>query len=70
MNEWISIKDKWPRLGQKVLLYSNGVVQNEIYYLNQGDEVGYFWDRDDLDNSPLVIEDDYWMPLPAPPKVL
>lgn len=68
MGEWISVKERFPKLGQKVILFSNGVVQEEVYMLDEGEEVDKFWSRDDLDVSPLVDADDFWQPLPAPPN--
>lgn len=57
-----------PKLGQRVILFSNGVVQNESYTLDQVDgELGcgyYFWNRDDLDECPEVKAGDMWMPWP------
>ena len=69
MNKWISVKDQLPRLGQKVILFSNGVVQEEIYTYDQSDDCADFWDRSELDESPTIQESDYWMPLPEPPIV-
>jgi len=69
---WISIKDKLPKLGQYVLLYANGKVQECLYYMDKGDvndhTQEYFWSNDFLDFYPLVEEDHRWMPLPEPPN--
>jgi hypothetical protein len=67
---WTSVKDDLPRLGQKIILLSNGVVQEETYSLDRGDEGGDFWARDELDKCPPVQPEDYWKPLPKPPAAL
>lgn len=58
-------------IGQKIDLYSNGVVQDEVYWLDQGDNgdsIGeYFWDcnNPDLDECPAVNFDrDMWRERP------
>jgi len=70
--EWISVNDERPKIGQKVILFSNGVVQQDIYMYDQGDindyEVSTFWSRDDLDECPILKDDDMWIPLPPPPS--
>ena len=57
-----------PKFGQRVILFSNGVIQEESYTLDQGDSDfgggGYFWNRDDLDECPEVKAGDAWMPWP------
>ena len=61
------MNDEWPQLGQKVLIISNGTVQEETYTFDQG-ESDIFWSRDDLDECPEVdFEKDRWMPLPEKP---
>jgi len=57
-----------PKLGQKVILFSNGVVQDESYTLDRGDD-GYFWGREDLDECPEVKEGDAWIPWPSGPTL-
>lgn len=74
MSEWISVKDILPSIGQKVILFSNGVVQEDIYQLDAGDTsdycaLQYFWARDDIDVCPDVSVNDFWMPLPKPPEL-
>lgn len=62
-----------PNIGQHVILYSNGGVQEDTYMLDQCDSdygVGtYFWSREELDECPEVKPGDAWMPLPAAPGV-
>jgi hypothetical protein len=67
--EWVSCLGGMPNLGVKVIIYSNGAVQEETYTLDQGDsDFGggeYFWSREDLDECPAVdFEKDAWMYLP------
>ena len=73
MSEWISVKDNSPEIGQKVLLFSNGVVQEEIYTYDMADTndyggISHFWSREDLDECPELKEDDMWQPLPGAPE--
>ena len=69
--EWIRVNDERPKIGQKVILFSNGVVQQDIYMYDQGDindcEVSTFWSRDYLDECLILKDDDMWIPLPPPP---
>lgn len=53
-----------PKLGQRVILFSNGAIQNDSYTLDRGDD-GYFWSRDDVDECPEVKAGDAWMPWPS-----
>jgi hypothetical protein len=57
-----------PKLEQRVILFSNGVVQDESYTLDRGDD-GYFWWREDLDECPEVKEGDAWIPWPSGPTL-
>ena len=70
MSEWISVDDGFPFVGQKVLLFSNGVVQEETYSIDYGGEAGarFFWNRDGFDDCPFVKDGDKWMPLPGAPN--
>ena len=66
---WISVENGLPAMGEKVILFANGVVQEETYTVDHGDEVGakFFWSRDGLDECPPVKDTDKWMSLPNPP---
>ena len=61
----------WPTLGEKYIVRLNGVLQEDIYAFDQGDDGAYgmgeyFWYRDDLDECPLFdSENDEWLPLSA-----
>jgi len=71
-DKWISVKDEWPKLGQKVLLFSCGSIQEDIYMLDKFDEndceIEYFWSTESICKCLDFSENDYWMPLPEPPK--
>lgn len=69
---WVDVRDELPAIGQRVILFSNGVVQNEIFTLDAGDVSDYsppeyFWSRDELEDCPLVEDGQKWMPLPKAP---
>jgi len=68
---WIDVDEEMPVIGQKVILFANGVVQEEIYMLDAFDNDlynTYYWSRDDLEDCPFVKSGQLWMPLPEPPK--
>lgn len=78
VDEWVKCSQRLPRIGQRVILRSKGVVQNYMPTLDQGDidgfggGDGYFWCFDDAigdEDYPLVdFETDEWMPCPQPPE--
>lgn len=66
MAKFTRCSERLPELGQKVIIYSAGVIQEEIYELDQADDGfgggEYFWSRDGLDEFPPVdFEDDQWI---------
>ena len=72
-DEWIKCSERLPDLGQRVILQSNGVIQNYMPLFDQGDSdfgMGeHFWefeDVNDIDNPLVNFEEDCWMPLPEP----
>ena len=70
MSTWVDIDVERPAIGQKVILFAKGVVQEEIYMLDMdGDDYSdeYFWSRDELEECPLVKSGQMWMPLPKAP---
>jgi len=74
-DEWIKCSEQTPNSGQRVILYSKGVIQNYMPLFEQGDsDFGMyedFWDFEDINgiDNPLVnFEEDCWMPLPEPLK--
>lgn len=63
MMEWISVKDRLPEIGEKVLAYRPSMyytVVQTIYYGVEGWENGY-----DLSGNMVIT---HWMPIPEPPK--
>jgi len=66
--DWISIKDQLPEIGQCVRLYSGSVVQfiNPVYEPRHPRPYWHFHGL--LDEDPAVRGDDMWMPLPEGPK--
>lgn len=67
--EWISVKDRLPEVGQKVLVCDVGPDSDHgIRALSlECDEKGTYWD--DGDGWWFEPEDmSHWMPLPEPPK--
>ena len=68
-DNWISVGDALPLIGQPVLLFANGVIQNAIFYLDGDGPTNYFWSSLlDIDELPEVGFALYWMPLPQPPE--
>ena len=65
--EWISAKDRLPKIDQKVLVYDAGdETEIHVYHLRE-DLDGLYWDDEggwavDFENVT------HWMPLPEPPK--
>jgi len=70
LSEWISVEDRLPAISQMVILFANGVVQEELFMLDtlRYPALGYFWNRDDIDDCPLLSPGQMWMPLPEPPE--
>ena len=64
--EWISVKDRLRESGQKVILFSNGIVQEEIFDYDE-DDFAKYWDRSDMDEVAPLKQTDFWIPLPDPP---
>lgn len=67
---WVSVYENPPKIGQWCWICDNGVVQREAWQWDasdDGDEMIYFWWREDAD--PVAPrESQTWMPLPPPPK--
>lgn len=62
--EWISVKDKLPEPGKKVLGYRPSMYYKfvqTVYYAGRAWENGY-----DLSGNFVIT---HWMPLPEPPEV-
>ena len=72
MSEWISVKDRLPKYGKRVLTYTPGMA-NQItvdaydrYYVDVDDEWYEGW-RYRGNHAKNNIT--HWMPLPEPPEV-
>lgn len=63
-NEWVSVEDRLPEPGERVLATDCGFVGE--FYINKRGK----WQRYNVNCSELLMALDilYWMPLPAPPK--
>ena len=73
--EWKSVeKDGLPAIGEAVLLFSNGVVQQAVYYLDSQDHDLYsthFWASDDsrlLEEAIDIKNTDQWFYVHQIPK--
>ena len=75
MSEWISVEDRWPEIGERVLVYQERGVHGghtiDIDYRTCEE----YPDNPELNNR-IVWKDQgihndihWWMPLPEPPKV-
>ena len=62
-NDWISVEDRLPEPGERVLATDCGFVGE--FYINKRGK----WQRYNVNCSELLMALDilYWMPLPAPP---
>lgn len=63
-NEWVSVYDRLPEPGERVLATDCGFVGE--FYINKRGQ----WQRYNVNCSELLMALDilYWMPLPAPPE--
>lgn len=64
LNEWVSVYDRLPEPGERVLATDCGFVGE--FYINKRGK----WQRYNVNCSELLMALDilYWMPLPAPPN--
>ena len=62
-NEWVSVEERLPEPGERVLATDCGFVGE--FYINKRGQ----WQRYNVNCSELLMALDilYWMPLPAPP---
>ena len=66
--EWVKCEDHLPKVGQRVQLFSQGVIQGHMPIFDEDDE-GLFWDFEIQDHNPRVdFERDQWRPMPTPPQ--
>lgn len=63
-NEWVSVEERLPEPGERVLATDCGFVGE--FYINKRGQ----WQRYNVNCSELLMALDilYWMPLPAPPE--
>ena len=63
-NEWVSVEDRLPEPGERVLATDCGFVGE--FYINKRGK----WQRYNVNCSELLMALDilYWMPLPEPPE--
>lgn len=64
--EWISVKDKMPRINEVVLVYDKFIEDVSTGYISEflGDRVVWIIDY----GQSISDEVTHWMPLPEPPK--
>lgn len=62
---WINMDEDEPPLGQKVLVYRAQKPVEIMSMLYQDNE---YWWRNDVDEIFKIYDNDYWMPIPEPPK--
>lgn len=65
MSEWISVYERLPKPGERVLATDGGFV-GELYINKAGQ-----WQRYNVNRIELLMALDilWWMPMPAPPEV-
>ena len=75
MSEWISVKDRLPEKGQKVLAVVRGeidygYIESIIYYDDYLEEEmqEFHWHGHEMHNNEALNALTYWMPLPEAPK--
>ncbi|MFC0178575.1 hypothetical protein [Thorsellia kenyensis] len=64
---WTKVRDKQPELNQEVIMCRNGVINAGAFYAKNETAGGFVW----IYQSGLktaVDVNDYWQPLPEPPK--
>lgn len=70
--KWIDVMDDLPDVGEKVIIFANGVVQEETYIMDAHDlsdyHTEYFWHRGELEECPKIERWQFWMRLPEPPQ--
>jgi hypothetical protein len=68
MSEWISVKDRLPKDGQRVLYYFHYVGVHAGNYARELDDDGYMHDVFYGKDGFLSDDVTHWMPFPDPPK--
>ena len=68
-NEWISVLDSLPDAGEQVNLFSNGLVQEALFYRDTVHSDSWYSHDDRIRHDIFSIQDDdEWLPLPDAPK--
>jgi hypothetical protein len=66
--EWKGADGEMPKIGQKVILCRNGIVQTDTFTFDSGDagdyHTAYFWSNDNVDDDVPLLASDRWQPLP------
>ena len=64
--EWISVKDKMPRINEVVLVYDKFIEDVSIGYISEflGERTVWIIDYGESVSDTVT----HWMPLPEPPK--
>ena len=63
-NDWYSVRSHLPEEGDTVILYTNGEVCEQLFYLYNGCWFDRTWDEEWKE----VEKEDCWMPLPQGPS--
>lgn len=64
MSEWISVEERFPEPGERVIIVIGGIVQHTMAFIDDG---RWEWADFDSDSAPMEAVS-HWMPLPDPPK--
>jgi hypothetical protein len=64
--EWISVSERYPKLGQQVLVWFAGEAEPHMDLWTYSGENQYFMAKTRAKNSERVT---HWQPLPEPPRV-
>ena len=65
-NEWVSVEDRLPEVGQEVLVYWRNTSQKAEHFELKHYDGDHWFLLDNTERPWIVVV--AWMPLPAPPK--
>ena len=68
MSEWISVDDRLPEFGDRILCIDDGVVQIANYENNPNISRNKYFFLDEQDEQSSFWIPTHWKPLPQPPK--
>ena len=63
MSEWISVEEEMPEVGERVLVFHEGVSMHVLFWDERNEE----W-TDDYETFLNPEEVTHWQPLPEPPQ--